>query len=444
MKTVLIISPQFPPLNAADMHRVRQGLPYFRKMGWEPVVIAVDPEFAGAYSRDEHLLHTIPDDVEVHRVKAFREKYTRRFGLGSLGMRSAWQIYRMGCRLMRKRRFDLVYFSTTAFHVMALGPLWKKKFGVPFILDIQDPWRNDFYLSKPPKERPPKFFISYRIDKYLEAYTVPRADGIISVSKAYCDTFLSRYPVLQPEQCRVIPFGAAMADLDYLRNSAPAQTRIRLNADEINVVYAGRGGYDLRFALEVIFGALAEGLKSRPDLYGKLRCWFAGTSYAAPGTGKQTIVPVAEQYGVSERVTELTDRLPYFETLQLLESADVLLVPGSTDTAYTASKIYPYVMLRKPLLAVFYQGSSVVPFLRDNGFGYVLPFDHAQHRPADYVPAFLEAWTAVLEKGQDLPDMNRFRHYTAEERTREQVAFFETVLQRKGNARQINEGPRFT
>jgi len=431
MKTVLIISPQFPPLNAADMHRVRQGLPYFRKMGWEPVVITVDPEFAGAYSTDEHLLKTIPADVEVHRVKAFPEKHTRRFGLGSLGMRSAWHIYRMGCRLMRKRRFDLVYFSTTAFHVMALGPLWKRKFGVPFMLDIQDPWRNDFYLSKPASERPPKFFISYRIDKYLEAFTVPRADGIISVSKAYCDTFLQRYPVLKQEQCRVIPFGAAMADLELLHQVPRNPAGIRLNKNEINVVYAGRGGHDLRYALEVIFGALAEGLKTRPDLFSKMRCWFAGTSYAPPGKGKQTILPVARQFGVADHVSEITDRLPYVETLQLLEEADQLLVPGSTDTAYTASKIYPYIMLQKPLLAVFYKGSSVVDFLRDNGFGYVLAFDHEQQPSAAYSGAFLQEWIRVLEKGQPRPDMIRFHPYTAEARTREQVDFFEAVCARK-------------
>lgn len=433
MKSILIISPQFPPVNSADMHRVRQGLPYLEEMGWEPVVLAVDPEYASTYSIDQGLLQTIPADVEVYRVKAFREKTTRRFGLGSLGMRCAWQVYRMGCRLMRQRRFDLVFFSTTAFPVMALGPIWKRQFGVPFILDIQDPWRNDFYLSKPPKERPPKFFFAYRLDKYLEAYTVPKADGIISVSKAYCDTFLERYPGLAQVQCSVIPFGAALADLDVLSRLSLQPTCVQFNKKEINVVYAGRGGFDLRFALEVIFGAFSAGLKSRPDLFGRVRCWFAGTSYASPGKGKKTITPVAEAFGVSERVTEITDRLPYFETLALLQAADILMVPGSTDITYTASKIYPYVMLRKPLLALFYQGSSVVPFLQHNDFGYVLPFDHQKNQPANYFSMFLKAWTDVLERGQALPDMNRFRPFTARERTREQVNFFESVLREKSN-----------
>src|SRR5690606_2574433 len=121
-------------------------------------------------------------------------------------------------------KFDLIYFSTTAFHVMALGPGWKRKFKVPFVLDIQDPWRNDFYLDKPASQRPPKFFIAYNIDKYLEAKTVPFADGIISVSKAYCDKFIKRYPAISEKMCRVITFGAAENDIavlnKYVRSSA--------------------------------------------------------------------------------------------------------------------------------------------------------------------------------------------------------------------------------
>ena len=38
------MAPRFAPSNAADGHRVRQSLPYYRENGWEPVVLAVRPE----------------------------------------------------------------------------------------------------------------------------------------------------------------------------------------------------------------------------------------------------------------------------------------------------------------------------------------------------------------------------------------------------------------
>src|ERR1700744_6353097 len=71
MKKVLIISPNFPPVNGADMHRIRQSLPYFRELGWEPVVLAVDEKYVGAYSTDQLLLHTVPGDLEIHKLAAW-------------------------------------------------------------------------------------------------------------------------------------------------------------------------------------------------------------------------------------------------------------------------------------------------------------------------------------------------------------------------------------
>ena len=129
MKKILIISPNFPPVNAADMHRVRQSLAYFREMGWQATVVAVEPRFV-EMSEDPLLLSTIPENSGVIRIKAFNPKFTRKIGLGSLGYRSLWFYLKTCNKLIRKERFDLVYFSTTAFPVMILGRYWKRKFGI--------------------------------------------------------------------------------------------------------------------------------------------------------------------------------------------------------------------------------------------------------------------------------------------------------------------------
>ncbi|MFS6828152.1 hypothetical protein [Cyanobium sp. ATX-6F1] len=45
---------------------------------------------------------------------------------------------------------------------------------------------------------------------------------------------------------------------------------------------------------------------------------------------------------------ERTDRLPLSLTLASLRAADALLVIGSDDPAYTASKLIPYLLARRP------------------------------------------------------------------------------------------------
>ena len=410
------------------MHRVRQSLPYFKQLGWEPVVITVEEACAGAYSKDELLLHTIPDDIKVHKVKALPVKYTKKIGLGSLSIRAYWHIKKKGNELLKTNSFDLVFFSTTAFHVMALGPGWKKKFKVPFILDIQDPWRNDFYLSKPAAERPPKFFFAYNIDKYLEAKTVPFADGIISVSKAYCDIFLQRYPLLRQNQCRVITFGAAEKDIEVMKAYVHSVDGILFNPDKINVVYIGRGGHDMPFSAEIIFKAFVKGLALDQKRFSTIHFWFIGTSYAPKGTGKQTIYPIAEKNNIKEYVTEITDRLPYFESLFLLDKAQLIIVPGSTDTSYTASKIYPYLLLKKKLLAVFNRHSSVVNMLQQLEYGLVVAFDQEQQSSDYYADECYEKMVTLLGNNKmQMINKEKLKPFMALSKTKEQVSFFDEI-----------------
>ena len=410
------------------MHRVRQSLPYFKQLGWEPVVITVEEACAEAYSKDELLLHTIPDDIEVHKVKALSVKYTKKIGLGSLAMRAYWHIKKKGNELLKKNKFDLVYFSTTAFHVMALGPGWKRKFNVPFVLDIQDPWRNDFYLNKPAAERPPKFIVAYNIDKYLEARTIPFADGIISVSKAYCDTFLQRYSSVQPSQCRVITFGAAEKDIEVMKTFVHSVVGISFNPDKINAVYIGRGGHDMAFAAEIIFKAFSKGLARDSKIFSTIHFWFIGTSYAPNGTGRQTIYPIAVKNKVAEYVTEITNRLPYFESLFLLDKAQLIIVPGSTDASYTASKIYPYLLLNKKLLAVFNRHSSVVNMLQQLEYGEVVAFDQEQQNADYYTDECYKKMVALLyDNKTQVLNKKKFEPFMALSKTKEQVIFFDEI-----------------
>ncbi len=428
MKKVLIISPNFPPINAADMHRVRQSLPYFEEMGWKATTLAVQPEFV-EMSQDPLLLKTIPETAEVHRLKAFDARTTRKFGLGNIGYRSLYYFRKFGNRLLKNEKFDLIYFSTTAFPVMILGKYWKKKFGIPFIIDMQDPWRNDFYLDKPKNERPPKFWFAYRMDKYMEGTTMKKVDGIISVSPGYPKTLMERYSNIKPEMCTVIPFGGAKVDFDIVGKSDLPNRLFTKGDGKIYFAYIGRGGHDMNLALHAIFGALKKGLDQNEELFSKIRMFFVGTSYAADGKGLKTIEPIAAQYGVENQVTEITDRLPYFEALKVLKDSDILIIPGSTDTNYTASKLYPYILAQKPLIAVFNENSSVVEILGKTRAGVCATFSNDE--PADKISDHvLTVYNDFLTKIPFTPDTNwdEFEPYSAREATRRQVEFFNKIV----------------
>jgi hypothetical protein len=428
MRKVLIISPNFPPINAADMHRVRQSLTYFDGMGWEATVVAVEPGFV-EMSEDPFLLETIPESSKVIRIKAFNPRFTRKIGLGNLGYRSLWFYLKTCNALIRKNRFDLVYFSTTAFPVMILGRYWKRKFGIPFIIDMQDPWRNDFYLDKPKHERPPKFLLAYNMDKFMEAFTMKKVDGIVSVSPGYPKTLMERYPNITPDLCTVIPFGGASIDFEVLEKRGVSNALFTPGGEKINFAYIGRGGHDMNLAVSGIFAALKKGLERNAVLFSRVMMYFVGTSYAANGQGQKTIEPVAIKYGVGDHVVEITDRLPYFSALKVLKDADILIIPGSTDTNYTASKLYPYILACRPLIAVFNQNSTVVEILEKTRAG-----DCATFNNDDAVEVLGEKVFSVMQQYlQQIPfipdtDWNEFEPYSAREATRKQVEFFNKIL----------------
>lgn len=430
MKKVLIISPYFPPFNTADMQRVRQSLPYLRENGWEPTVLTVDEKYVEAYSVDNLLMQTFPQDIRIHKVPALKASFTRKLGIGSLSLRAFFSMRKKGDELLRTEKFDLVYFSTTAFHVMALGPRWKRKFGVPFILDIQDPWYNTYYFQHSLARKTPKAWMFHQLDKHLEARTVPFADGIISVSSGYRDLYLKRYPNLAYDSFRIIPFGCAVLDFPIATKNVN-QSRVIFSPQEVNAVYIGRGGQDMVQAAGIIFDALRMGLQREAPHFQKLRLWFIGTSYAQAGKGTQTFGPLASAMGVGDRVTEISDRLPYFETLYLLSKADVLLVPGSTDSTYTASKIYPYIYMDKPMLSVFHEKSSVCEIIRNTSQSKVVTFNDAvlkteKRALAEECYRYLRD---VLVNGvRDARlDLAAFEEYTAKSMAQKQVHFFNHV-----------------
>jgi hypothetical protein len=406
------------------MQRVRMSLPYFKEFGWEAEVVCVDEKYSEMV-KDELLLQSFPADVVIHKVKALSEKWSRKIGFGSLGFRSMWYYRRKVNSLLIQKKYDLIYFSTTQFPVCILGAYWKKRFGVPYVIDMQDPWYSDYYEDKPKGERPPKYKLVYALHKRMEALAMKRVDGLISVSATYLQTLHRRYRRTLHIPGEIITFGAFEKDFEIAK-----QNEIKPLASEkpfFNCMYIGRGGKDMESAVALIFEGFKEGLSSSPLLFDKFRFHFFGTSYA--NNGRPSILPIAEKLGIAIYVNEQTDRLPFYQSIATLLAAEALIIPGSDSPGYTASKIYPYIMAQKPLLAVFHQDSPAVKILRECSPGsgvLTFPGDPDAVRK---IRDILKNW-AENEPAANPYDVDVFHNFSAREMTGKQVAVFNSVLTR--------------
>jgi hypothetical protein len=355
------------------MQRVRMSLPHFKLFGWEAEVVAVHPDFTDM-GRDELLKESIPGDIKIHWVKAFNKKWTSKIGMGSIALRSLPFYKSKVNQLIKTGRYDLIYFSTTQFPVCILGAYWKRRFKIPYVVDMQDPWHSDYYKNKPKNQRPPKYWFSYRLNKYLEPFAIKSADGLISVSDRYIADLKQRYPEIAGIPAYTIPFGAFEPDIQIAAEHH-AQFEHLLSEGSTNIVYAGRGGADMYKAITPLFLTLQRGLIDDPARFNRLRFYFIGTSYAPAGGGKATILPLAKSYNVQSLVVELPNRISYYHALFILQSADGLFIPGSDDAGYSASKLYPYLLLRKPVLAVFNKESPAIDILNEYGVRDVYNFN---------------------------------------------------------------------
>jgi hypothetical protein len=252
---------------------------------------------------------------------------------------------------------------------------------------------------------------------------------MVSVSPAYVSMLRRRYSWLRPEQFTVLPFGAAEKDYEALQNLHLEQSVFSRDG-KLHLVYAGVFIKQMNLALRGFFTALIQVFEKEPQLRSKLRLHFVGTSYALRERAVKTVEPIACEFGLTDVVEEITDRQPYFQTLQCLLDADALFVPGSDDPGYTASKIYPYILAKKPLLAVFNEESSVVDVLTKTKAGTVVSFKSGEEPEAVARRILQSGWLeGTLFSPKNPPtDWSAFEPYTAREMTRRLCGVFDQSI----------------
>lgn len=449
---VLIVSPHFPPVNGADMHRVRLLLPHLRSAGIDAEVLAVSTP-GTTCPLDPWLESGLPEETIVHRAGALSKRWAKVPGLGTIGIRAYSAIRRAGDGLLAARPFDCVYFSTTAFELFHLGPRWKQRFRVPFFLDYQDPWLTDYY-DLHPELTPPGGRLKYAMTRWLGSILEPRtlrhASGLTTVSAPYARMLGKRYPFLEvtefnesetphPNASAKSPDSSDRIPLPFLELPFPCDDRDWKRAcrdkipqpcfdpgdGKLHIVYVGVCGPFMAKTLEAFFRALARELTANPSLRERVRVHFIGTSYARAGEGSEIVTPIAAGSGLGDVVSELTDRVPLSVALACLRDASILFIPGSDDPDYNASKLFTYLVTGKPLLAIFEKRSPVSALLRSVPRARLTTFDTSETAAdvADRIDGILDlaavnqmpdpAETALFEANSAATQSKRLRRLFA-------------------------------
>ena len=396
-RRVLIVVSSYRPAMLADMQRARMLAHELPTLGWDVEVLApaeteiradvVDPA-------DDVFFAPVP----VHKVPSILRRAFAAVGSRSPAWRTWLPMRRTGDRLLRSGRFDLVFFSTTTFPYFALGPRWRRAFGVPYVLDFQDPWVKERPQKRAAGAKP---WIASRVGRALERYSVCGASGLVAVSARYVELLSQRYaragpPWLSSGRTAVVPFAALASDL----TAGFSQPRSATAARELHVVYVGAGGPIMARSFTRIAEALAALRAAGDRRVELLRIRLHGTEYPPAAEGE--LRRVAVRHGIGDLVTEDTRRISYGRAVGMLMAADGALILGVDDPGYMPSKLFSYALSGKPVLASLLASGAAHRLLAEQpALAHVIAFDEegdaAAQRHIDTVRRFLDEVAARMQ-----------------------------------------------
>jgi len=363
LKTLAILAPDFIPSSTPPALRVRLFANHLAEYGWQPVVIATDSQYY-QWQYDTENKKLLAKNIEIIPTTAIKYKIARRLGIGDIGLRSLWFHWQAINQLSQKRKIDAVLIPAPPFFNMLLARAITTKLKIPCLIDYIDPWVSDYYRDLPNHKKNLKLWLADRLSRFLEPIALRNVNTIISVNADYVTDIPLRCSWIKRQNIFSIPYGGEPKDFELLREYPRANPIFQPKSGIRHWVYVGRGGDDMKPILHTLFQAFRECLATQPLLFENIRLHFIGTSYNPDGKDDFQVLPIAKQVGIENYVFEHPLRVAYLDALQILSDADSLLIIGSIYSYYTASKIFPYILAEKPLMAFFHENSSAVAILK--------------------------------------------------------------------------------
>lgn len=363
----------------ADMQRARLIAGELPKFGWEAEILTPEASFQTDFSRLQGEGVEFPE-VPVHEVAQWQAAFFRRMGSRNIGIRAAVPVGRTGLELLQRKRFDVVYFSTTQHWMTCNGARWRRRTGVPYIADLHDPVyleKKVYFVSRHRiKER-----IAKHLGKTIERLALGRADGLVSVSEGYVRDVARRQPEapwVAGQSSLIQPFPADLAALE-VAESGPK----RSGGSGLRAVYIGAGGNIMEKGWRELLSCLRDGA-----LPVGVRIELLGTDTNWRENRRTYLQDIAGQAGLRDMVIEDPARISYSESMGITAGGDGLLVLGVDDPNYRPSKLQTCLAAGLPLLVVARADSALPQILAQSGPGvHVVKFggadvDHSANRAA--------------------------------------------------------------
>jgi len=452
MKNVLVISSRFPPCGGTEVMRTLKFVKYLPSFNWCPIVLTMrkfDHDIL-----DYALLKEIPEGVKVFRTRALnipplrssieyrlRSNTERRLedketgsvrssGLSHLISKaissplsskakalifdsifipdrySTWipNAVRTGVAISRKQKINLIYatgpFISRATYIV--GCILSKVLNVPLIVDFRDLWIGHPGLASRYKYKHLKL-----IDSRIENFVISTSDKAITVTQLFTEIMRDRYPGEDRNKFVTITNGF---DADDFKDVKGIYTRS--NKFTISYVGSAMGIQTLRYFID----AIEELISEKDDLAQHLHLSFVGRINQEDGNRLQ-----GEKL---RKFVSYTTYRPHEEAIRAMAKSDVLLLIIYGGRFVLTSKIFEYIAVKRPILAIVPTDGEAARLITENNFGLVAP----QYDIQEIKRVIYQLFT--LWKGDKLKvntDDDKIRQFERKELTRKLSMLFDEV-----------------
>ncbi len=433
-RRVLMVTGIFPPHAAVGVIRSLKFCRYLPDFGWDAQVLAYRPR-RGMEELDERLLGEIPDCVTVHRTRwidplalpTLARRFFRRKPSAAAsavtpapsedaadkktgGVRGSkwyrllrnlpdnvapWLPFAVARGLLAARDCDCIYSSAPPYTAHMAAYFISRLSGKPLVADFRDPWVGNTALD----------IVSPRHARFHERWerrVVKRARFVINVTDTLRDRMAHRYTAQPTDKFMTICNGIDECDLpDAAQALDTTDPRAPLTFAYFGTLYGTRSPEPLFRAIrQLLHGGTIGRDDIRVEIYGTCRIDAAA------------LIARFELGGM----VDLCGAKPRHWVMTQMGRTGVLLQIGSIEMdAYSLStKIFEYLAVRRPILALVPEG-PIASLVRRENAGSVASPDRID-QIADAVSAFVMEHRAGGIRRNAPSDLTRFtrRHQTGQ------------------------------
>ena len=345
---IILVAYYFPPANAIGGDRPFRFFKYLKKMGYPCSVVTASAQGTGGPTD----VIVVPDRIGERWVSenslaklsfaAHVERLTRRFVIPACtGVHWATQVAPVCRDLIRrnqKSRRVVVFTTFPPLGVLLAGLIIALRGGVAWICDFRDPLYSDGFIAR-----------------RLEAMTFRIADAIIANTGSMAAKWFNQYRHLRPK-LHTICNGFDPEQQPRPREIPARSCRVIVHTGEL---YGGRTPTIVLESLSRLRQVDAGAREVRVVLQGAI-----GYAVDMP---KRLV-----DGGIREGWLEVHDwNIPREAAHRLIEEADGLLLLQPQSALQIPGKLFDYLCVGRPILAVLSQASATEEILAKAGVPYV-------------------------------------------------------------------------